>query len=526
MKDRMLLFSVAAALVFMACGCSLPPAPMNMPRLFVDDGAQYVDARYSQGSKYGFYESEIGQYRGQLPRMDDRDYSMLAANQAMLAMVMGDMEAANQHAMDAQFIMRGKVKGEEGKAAAATLGDEAAKVYKGESYEIGMLNAFIGICQLQLGDEETAAIGFRRALEADKMSKEEFRDDFDLAYWGLGMCFLDSDPSAATQAFAKIGYRPADAVRDDNVVFVLMLGRAPRRELRGLYGSQDRLVLSPYEPRSAKVFVDGVSVGEAVKVLDLYEQSQGVPKTSKDTGQGVKAGTKWMISWLPFGSDLVKLWSVKADSRSCYMLPNEVHVLSASVAPGEHMVNVKFYNAQGRELRRYEQVWHWIPVPPKGKGRRFITIRSEFDRCNVQPPVPFTRISQVSVKRVPAAGGESAGETVEKTEVTFQASNLPGIKVGQTVTLCHFFSQTENRNDLNYDWRYRPMVYDNNGDPKGYPDMDFRIADYDVGIIGTAKITKIQGDRAWAEVQSLTTEYSPRVDDMVTAVRKVGRIWQ
>ncbi len=523
---------LAASLAVTIGGCVQPKAPANLPRLFTDLAFNpSVPGAFEIGpvSKYARYEKELAGYNGKLPSMANQDFAMLAANRSMIRLALGQIDGTISDALDAQAVMTGEVEGESGKAIAAAITDEGFKVFKGECYEIAMINSIVGLGNLAKGDSETAAIGFRRALEADKMSKEEGRDDFILAYWGLGMSFLDSDMNAARQALGRCGYKSADVISNDNMVFLISIGRAPYKMLGGLYGEYDSFMPSSYEPASAEVFVDGKSLGRSFKLVDLREQSRDVPRSGKDVGQGAKAVGKFALAIVAgaflgdAGQDLVEnAWSVKADTRVCYMMPNEMHVVSGKVSPGMHTVNVKFYNAGGAELKRYKQVWHYLAAPES--GRRYVNIRSEFDRCNVQGPVAFTRISKVKTKKIKPE--QQGAEPKKLTTVFFRNVNIPNVAVGDTITLCYFYRRTQNRWDNTYHWRYKPMAYNNKGEAIGYPNNRFRMQDYDVGVVGKAKIVEIDGETAAAEVISLTTDYRPQVDGMVTTTRRVGRLWK
>jgi hypothetical protein len=48
--------------------------------------------------------------------------------------------------------------------------------------------------------------------------------------------------------------------------------------------------------------------------------------------------------------------------------------------------------------------------------------------------------------------------------------------------------------------------------------------DFDIGLVGLAKVVSIEKGMAAAEVTSLTTEYVPQEDDMVTRVQLRGRV--
>ena len=211
------------------------------------------------------------------------------------------------------------------------------------------------------------------------------------------------------------------------------------------------------------------------------------------------------------------------------MVPNELHVISAKLPAGAHTVRVKFYGAGWQELPRYEQIWPNVTIG--GDGRQFIGLREEFDRCNVQGPLAFTRINKVVVRKVKPAS-KAAGDQEPKAApaeivtIGFRTANLPGVQVGDTIRACVFYNRTEHRTDTNYHWRYEPMKYNTKGKPLGYPNNRLRLEDYDIGVIGLARVTKIEGDKGTAEIVSLNSPYKPRVDDMVTATKLHGRLWQ
>jgi hypothetical protein len=512
-------FLVLVAGSVAGCGAQKVPAlPPAFPAAAFD--ANSPEAwRVAENSKYATYEQELGRYcAGRLPTMDNRDFAMLAGNRAALEEARGDVPACSKAAMDAQAVMNGTVAGEEGKAVAAALANEAAKVFKGECYENAMLNCYVGLANLRLGDTETAGIAFRRALEADKMSKEDCRGHFNLAWWGLAMATIDTERDSAGLALRHCGYKDVQTVAQENLVVLVSLGREPWKSLTGPYGSIDVIMPSEYEPKAVEVFVDGKSLGRGQKLIDLYEQSKGVPRSAKDVGQGAKGVGKLVTAAVVggfLGSNGQRLventWNVCADTRTCYMMPNEVQVCGGHVAPGLHTVQVKFYDAAGQPLPRYEQVWYYVPVGEK--GRQYVSVRSEFDRCNVQGPLAFTRVNRVKTDRKAA-----------KTTVRFTAANIPHLAVGDEVKVCHFARQTENRTDVEYGWRYAPMVYDPKGQPMGYPGVVWRMQDFDIGLVGLAKVVSIEKGMAAAEVTSLTTEYVPQEDDMVTRVQLRGRV--
>jgi len=131
-------------------------------------------------------------------------------------------------------------------------------------------------------------------------------------------------------------------------------------------------------------------------------------------------------------------------------------------------------------------------------------------------------------KRAEIAPEKDAKEPAEPKVVTtlrFRAANLPGVKVGDAIRVCHFYRLTESRTDLGYGWRYHPLTYNSKGEPVGYPGVRQRMQDYDIGLAGMAKVVRLDGETGYAELVNLTTDYKPKVDDMVTAAAPQGRLW-
>jgi len=50
--------------------------------------------------------------------------------------------------------------------------------------------------------------------------------------------------------------------------------------------------------------------------------------------------------------------------------------------------------------------------------------------------------------------------------------------------------------------------------------------DYEIGLVGQARVIAVDGSMAEAEVTSLTSDYVPQVNDMVTTGGQRGRLWQ
>jgi len=231
-----------------------------------------------------------------------------------------------------------------------------------------------------LGDYENAAVGFRRALLADKNSEDDYQDDFGLAHYMLGKCLL----KLGQVEDAKVAFRNAkrcapgnpyvdlESTQKANFTILIDMGRAPVKTPSGIAGSIDVYRQARYAEHSAVVAANGRILGESAPLLDLYQQAAHTGRSAKDaiqTAKGtIKTGAAGVAAFS--GDDTVRLVAllvaillpVKADIRQCELLPGEVHVFHARLDPGEYAVEINFRDRHGRTLAGYAQGWYHIPV--------------------------------------------------------------------------------------------------------------------------------------------------------------------
>lgn len=515
-KVRALGLSVLCLATLFGCATSYPDLPRA--ELGQDFDLEHPEVwQVNDGSKYDRYAELLDSYRTRnaVPEVTNKNYTVLSLNDAMLLANLGNYAAAFEQVMTTQQVMTGKVKGELGRKILAAFASEGNKIYKGEPYEIAMANYYLGLFSLIKGDPETAGIGFRRSLEADKMSKEGYRDDFNLSTYCLGLSCREDDPETAEMALGKVNYpKGGEDFQKDNLFIFVEMGRAPWKMLY-LSGALDKPMPENYEPRSAEIFIDGESIGSSFELVDLYQQASTTGRSGKDALQGAKGALKTIGKNLPLVGGLVDLaWKVNADTRSCYLLPGEVHTTSAYLAPDQlHSITVKFKDAAGQELERYEQTWHYIRT--QDDQPTILTVRSEYDKCNVQAPITLTNVQSV------------VAEGTEAKTITFNPKVLEGeVQAGDRIRICQQVSNPRQRYDVQTHWRYAPIEFDRSGVMIQRPLGPLSINDFDLGEIGEAEVVSIEGSKATAKVVALTGDYQPNKKSLVTNAILTGRTWQ
>ena len=275
-----------------------------------------------------------------------------------------------------------------------------------------MVDAHNGIVHYALGDYETAAVGFRRALLADKESEQEFQDDFGLAHYMLGKALLRMGDVEA----AKVGFRNAVKLhpdnpyldmassRDANLTLVIDMGRAPRKVPTGPSGSMDEYRRGRYPEAHAVVSADGKTLGRSARILDLFHQAKHSGRSAKDAIQAVKGVAKTGAAGVAAfaGDERVQLIALliaifmpaEADIRQCELLPGEVHVFHAKLAPGLHTIGLNFQSGSGGDLPSLQQRMYYVPIEA---GREtFLYCRS----------IPYRGWQRTVVVRQPAKSGQ------------------------------------------------------------------------------------------------------------------------
>ena len=287
---------------------------------------------------------------------------------------------------------------ERGQAAMALAQD--MRVYKGEPYERAVAYVYMGIIYYRRGDFQNARSAFHLALLADASSKDdnpEFREDFGLAHYLIGKTYLKlGEADNAGISFDKVKkYMPSNEFADiakqkTNVTFIVELGCGPGKIPDPVVGSVDTIWQCPYPERAAEVFLDGTSIGRAGKLVDINHQAKTSGSSTRDTVQAVKGAAVAVLKQLPFigvlGSVAEMAGVNRADLRYWRLMPGEGHVLEATIPEGLHTLQIKFYDAQNKELERYQQTHHLFRVAKPGEdgmnAENLFVIRSGMDRHN------------------------------------------------------------------------------------------------------------------------------------------------
>ncbi len=67
--------------------------------------------------------------------------------------------------------------------------------------------------------------------------------------------------------------------------------------------------------------------------------------------------------------------------RSWASLPDQILMWTGTVPPGEHTVEVRFYDENDYELTRYRQTWYFVPA--NAGWDTLLVVRSARNRCDM-----------------------------------------------------------------------------------------------------------------------------------------------
>jgi tetratricopeptide (TPR) repeat protein len=377
-----------ASLGLLAAGCAKKQYPLN----------SFFQYDYDQAVKG--YRATVAQTK----EKDEKNVVLADIHYAGATFVAGDYRDAQTALVSASKIMEDVAFGAD-RGQQAMAFKHSIRVFKGEPYERAVAYTYLGFMFYRRGDFENARSAFNLALLADRGSKgdnEDYRDDFALAYYLIGKTYLKlGEADTAAIAFGKVKkYMPdnpfADPARlkDTNFTLLVELGCGPKKRPDRVVGSVDVIEPCVYPERSAEVFLDGQSLGKAAKLVDVNYQGTTSGSSSRDTAQAVKGAAVAVLKQIPFVGiigGLVEMAGVnKADLRHWRHMPGEVHVLEAKVADGLHTVQIKFFDGEGKELERFQQVHHFVrvgdPVSPEVKTEPIFIVRSGLDRHNLVRP--------------------------------------------------------------------------------------------------------------------------------------------
>lgn len=328
--------------------------------------------------------------------------------QAQCELLLGQGDAAR-----ANFVRAGQIMGSwstgSGEAAAAILGSESSKTWKGDPYEKAMNAFYVAWCFLQKGEPDNARAACKRGILADaEVGDERFQADNALLFWMagrmsrlLGSGDADGYFKEAQQAhrFAlehgargEAGAQPIVDPARGNLVVLCECGMGPEK-----YGDGADKELARYRSRfhpavRARLSVDGKPVGPSALLVDVDYQARTLGGTAME---GIRKGkavfkTASTVAGIVLLDQAMRshsnhrqasqtqaivggalllagvLTSTSADVRHWPTLPSSVQAITADVPPGPHRIEVEFLDASGRSLADMRQVRD-VVVPATGE---------------------------------------------------------------------------------------------------------------------------------------------------------------
>jgi hypothetical protein len=237
-------------------------------------------------------------------------------------------------------------------------------------------------------------------------------------------CYLDrGDKNGAKDIMKRINelerepanFDPAcpwlniDSQLEANVVMMVELGVGPHFTAEGNHGSVRVINQGEYIESHAEVFVDGQSLGRTYKIGDTFFQAITRGGRVMDDILKGKAGAKTAgivtgAVAMHFGRVLMTesgnkdvrtagavvlavgaviliaslLLNAEADTRGNDLLPAETHLMMAKLPPGEHQVEVRYFDGTGRELTEMRQQNIPLKVPEKGDASLLVRSKPKY----------------------------------------------------------------------------------------------------------------------------------------------------
>lgn len=371
MRGRSGFIAALGVAVLAGCAANVPPVPLEP---FVNGDLEPVRQ---------FFDDEL--------REGDANSGALFLNGlAQVELYEGEFEDARRH-----FLTAGRVMGtwatSGGEVAAAVIGSESSKTWKGDPHEKAMNAFYTGVLYWMRGEPDNARAAFRRGILADAESDEgSFQVDFALLFWLAGRASLEMglpgdadglfEEARQARAFAvqhgARGASSSDILTDPsrgNLIVLAELGLGPRKVAGGPQGSLAIILPREVTVSDAEVFVDGESAGRTTLLADIDYQAQtrggqamegireGKAVLKEVTGvAGVVLLNEGLNDSGAGGRDkaiaggvlmlLSLLTSATADTRHWETLPQTVQALTAEVPPGRHEVRIEFYRPGGARI--------------------------------------------------------------------------------------------------------------------------------------------------------------------------------
>ena len=315
-------------------------------------------------------QASIRTYQRQVVPPEHLSYALVELYRGHMFYLYGDYYHSDSRFAHACEEME-KLAGNEGAEVAATLLDERAKPYRGQPYERASAFLYRAFCQFNRGRYEGALAAARHALACDQETKAEdqkLREDFGIAYFMAALSYaklgeVDNAKTALRVARQHYPENPhlAEEVLDRNFVAVLGLGQGPFL-VEGAWATKS-WSCGPCPVGKVEVYVDGEQAGSSAEVTDLLSQAKSQEWGKADSARVGRTIGKFILSVVlsALAGSNVNI-EEKADLRCWYTVPRKYHIVAASLPPGNHTVEMRCFDSQGKPLPRYRQVWFDIPV--------------------------------------------------------------------------------------------------------------------------------------------------------------------
>lgn len=337
----------------------------------------------------------IVEYHQPVVPPDDKDYALHELQRGLLFFELGDYCDADERLANACRLMA-QIAGDEDRETAAVLWTESSKTYRGEPYERATAFFYRGLCRYKLGDDAGALAAFRNSLACDaetRTKEQEATEDFSVSHFMAAMCYLRLGERDNAEAALRLARRHApdnpylDAGQLENrLVVIIAVGNGPFLRPSRLDTSIKRVDCAPCSEAKVELEVEGYPAREAALTTDLYDQAKSQEWGEMDSVRLGKSILKEVISHAPFAGMASHLVRSEADLRCWLTLPRQFYVVAVKVPAGCHTLTLRFHDANGQGLPRYDQVWFEIPISASGGDLFYFRSHPDCQNCfGMQP---------------------------------------------------------------------------------------------------------------------------------------------
>ncbi len=353
-----------------------------------------------------------------ITQFPDRDVTLILNYRGHAKMGLGYLESARHDYLQAWNAMN---LSEGGGVGNALFFSERQKFWMGDPFERAYNSWYLGMLYYQLGDVVNAPAAFKNSVYVDTGDIEagQYIADWLPAHVMRVRAFLarqDEDAARGVlEELARLPDEPAnfdpavrewltmEGQRDVNTVMMLELGVGPHYTAEGHHGSTRVINQGEYRESRVDVYINGEKLGSAYKIGDTFFQAitrggrvmdeilegKAIAKTASiavgasamHVGRVLhKSGNKTAgaITGLVGAGLLIAglLGNAEADTRGNVLLPGETHLMLAKLPPGQHEVELRFYDNRDNEIHNLRQRGIPLTVPEPGQGDAVLLARS------------------------------------------------------------------------------------------------------------------------------------------------------